>query len=504
MDNFYRGDKKSNTIHILIGIIVVLSIGVVILIFSLLGKNNNSNDLSSNSYQETTMDTNVTSSTNSAETTSIQNTNDIEQFSSDEISTMYSSFISEHQDPNHNYTDSRYGYSLIDLNNDGTQELLITLDEVEKGSPGVMATYAIYNKKLTQLWISDDRFIGSLCEGNIINSYSALGSGGGNAFYQYKSGNQLDLIDMVSFDYTSGSKVMYHNNEVITESEADSILAQYKNKQFDSKPLTITSTAETTTETTVQSTPTETYIFFGIVATESGTLNLRDKPSTDSNVIAQLEKGTKGDIFRIDGIPDWYKMTTQYGQTGYVSAQYIKEYDHSSGNSQGGDNSDDDSSYTPPTEVIISLNKGTPIEFSKYDGDTLISTIRLDRVEYDLKLSNPSKHSDTDYDEYYIDLRFYFTKTYDRYANEQRYSSNPAVYFNIQDLTAGKIWRDILYDKTNDNIIANITPSSLKREGDTGTYSWSSHEIYYTSSLALNSSHQYVINIMDGDEAFNQ
>lgn len=422
-----------------------------------------------------------------------------DQYTADEVSKMYSAFISENPDPNHTYDDPRYGYYLIDLNEDGNQELLITTEEVEAGSPGVVAAYAINNKKLTQLWITDSRFIGYLCEGNIINSFTAMGQGNGTALYQYKSGDKLDLIDMISSDYSSGSEVIYHNQEVISKAEADSILAQYKKMKFEAKPLTISSTSESKTEPPTQADSKENYAFYGIVSTESGSLNLRDKPSADSNVVAQLEKGTKGSVYTIEGYSDWYKFYSDQGQSGYVSAQYIKEYKETD-TSQGGNNSGGDSSYTPPTEVNISLNKSTPIEFSEYDGETLISTIRLDKVEYDLKIYDPYKHSDTDYDRYYIDLRFYFTKTYDRYSNEQRYSTNPGVYFNIKDLTDGTIWRSSSF--SDQDIIANITPYGMKREGDSDSYKWSSNKGSYSKSLILNSTHQYVINIMDSDEAY--
>jgi len=74
-----------------------------------------------------------------------------DQYTADEVSDMYSKFISENSDPNHTYDDPKYGYYLIDLNEDGKQELLITTEEVEAGSPGVVAAYAINNKNLTQL-----------------------------------------------------------------------------------------------------------------------------------------------------------------------------------------------------------------------------------------------------------------------------------------------------------------------------------------------------------------
>lgn len=424
-----------------------------------------------------------------------------EQYTADEVSDMYSKFISENPDPNHTYNDPKYGYYLIDLNEDGKQELLITTEEVEAGSPGVVAAYAIDNNKLSQLWITDSRFIGYLCEGNIINSYSAMGQGGGTALYKYNSGNQLDLIDMVSFDYSSGSKVMYHNQEVVSEADADAILAQYKKMKFEAKPLKVTTSSETKTEPPTQADAKENYAFYGIVSTESGSLNLRDKPSADSNVIAQLDKGTKGSVYTIEGSPDWYKFYVEDGKSGYVSSQYIKEYKETD-TSQSSNNGGGNSSYTPPTEVDISLNKSTPIEFSKYDGDTLISTIRLDKVEYDLQLENPYKSSDTDYDKYYIDLRFFLTKTYDRYADEQRYSSNPGIWFNIKDLTTGTVWYSKSY--SDESMIAQISTGGMNRVGDTTTYSWSSKSAVYSNSLILNSSHQYIINIFDRDEVYSK
>ena len=85
----------------------------------------------------------------------------------------------------------------------------------------------------------DIRFPGSLYEDNIISCFSSLGQGGGTAFYKYISGDSFDMIDIISYDYSSGTKVMYHNSDVITEAESYSILANYNPIQFESKPLKI-------------------------------------------------------------------------------------------------------------------------------------------------------------------------------------------------------------------------------------------------------------------------
>ena len=138
-----------------------------------------------NEQKNPTVSENNDTDGNSSEKNDIQDHNNVndssqnDQFTENEISSMYSAYIAENPDPNHTYDDPGYGYYLIDLNEDGNQELLITTDEIEAGSPGIVAAYSIRNNKLTQLWITDPRFISSLCEGNIISSYSAMGQGGG-------------------------------------------------------------------------------------------------------------------------------------------------------------------------------------------------------------------------------------------------------------------------------------------------------------------------------------
>lgn len=267
----------------------------------------------------------------------------------------------------------------------------------------IIGAYVINNKKLTQLWITDQRFLGALCENNIISSYSAMGSGGGTALYQYKSGNSLELVDMVSFDYSSGNKVMYHNQDVVSEADADAILAQYKNMKFEAKPLKILAQSEPKIETTTLAAQKETYSFYGVVSTDSGTLNLRDKPSIDSNILSQLEKGTTGSIYKIDGNSEWYKIVTDNGLEGYVSSQYIKEYDHSSDNSSS-----------------TSFGKQTPWGTFTYASDF---TQRSDEIIYDpnnigINLNMDIESFNNSHDDFRIDQVAFkpFRKDYHNYG----------------------------------------------------------------------------------------
>ncbi len=253
--------KKSKAVSILIAIIVVLAVAGGILAGILILKNKKAgekeitvsessdaeiqtNETSSGDSTSMTTETNeiqrqTTEAVTESKTEETQPTSVSDTYSADEISAMFSAYISENPDPNRTYTDSDYGYALIDLNNDGTQELLITEGEREKGSPWIIGVYTIKNSKLTLLMGFDLRFPGSLYEDNIISCFSSLGQGGGTAFYKYISGDSLEMIDIISYDYSSGTKVMYHNSDVITEAESYSILAQYKAIEFEEKPLNV-------------------------------------------------------------------------------------------------------------------------------------------------------------------------------------------------------------------------------------------------------------------------
>lgn len=113
-----------------------------------------------------------------------------------------------------------------------------------------------------------------------------------------------------------------------------------------------------------------------------------------------------------------------------------------------------------------------------------------------MDLASLSKYSDTDYDDYYITLRFYLTKTYDKYSDEQRHSANPSIYFNIKDLTTNETYYSTFSDLKM-NYISDISTIGLNREGDTKVVEWKSKNY----SLKLNSTHEYMIVIMDSDEA---
>ena len=65
----------------------------------------------------------------------------------------------------------------------------------------------------------------------------------------------------------------------------------------------------------------ELYLFGGYVSIDSGTLNLRSAPDTNSNVLAQIPNATQLDIYSCD-TNGWFQ-TIYNDKKGYVSSEYI-------------------------------------------------------------------------------------------------------------------------------------------------------------------------------------
>ncbi len=326
--------QKTSPVLIIVIIVLVLVVGVLGGMLFITMRNDKPDNFNESSPVSDTAEatSEITEATTESETQTTvaatsaalttQTTNSIpDQYTSDEISSMFSAYIAENPDPNRTYDNSDYGYALIDLNSDGTQELLITDGKSEDGSPWIIGVYAIQNNKLALLKGFDIRFPGLLCEDNFISYYSSLGQGGGTAFYKYKSGDSLDMIDIVSFDYSSGTKIMYHNSNIITESESNSILAKYKPIQFEPKPLKLEKSIEVS------------------------------KPDTPT--LNNTELGRMYNEFYI------------YSLHGYVSGGYIEDYN--------GDGVDD--------LIFWSANAGYSVAY--YKNGTLESIIIPDTSNYD-------------------------------------------------------------------------------------------------------------------------
>lgn len=225
------------------------------------------------------------------------------------------------------------GYELADINNDKIPELLVSYKSMDGGN---LIHLFVYEKgKYTKIekfkngtndeypYISEDCSYDP--EKGII-SYNSNGGGTARYILQLTNDNKLVLNELLL--YYSGE--YSHNGDTISESEYNALNAEFDSlynwKKLEIKPLP--------DEVKTSAAPKETYKCIGVVTFNSGTLNLRDFPSTDSNVITQLTNGTRCTVYSLEGCPDWYKIYVN-DVSGYVAAQYIKEADQNQENNNG-------------------------------------------------------------------------------------------------------------------------------------------------------------------------
>jgi methionine synthase II (cobalamin-independent) len=67
-----------------------------------------------------------------------------------------------------------------------------------------------------------------MCDNNIVASSGGFGQVYGLSYFNYESGSELNLIEYVSHDYTTGKKVIQHSSgKILTEEEAAEIQEKY-------------------------------------------------------------------------------------------------------------------------------------------------------------------------------------------------------------------------------------------------------------------------------------
>lgn len=120
------------------------------------------------------------------------------------------------------------GFTLIDLNEDGTPELITINGEMSFGESAISEIYTIYRGELVRLCSSTERLGYFMCENNIIGS---SGSGGANirgmSYSKYVFGSDIDTIGFLSCEYTNSGVIWTYKGDEITEEEAHEIQNKY-------------------------------------------------------------------------------------------------------------------------------------------------------------------------------------------------------------------------------------------------------------------------------------
>lgn len=131
------------------------------------------------------------------------------------------------------------GYALIDLDNDGREELLISDGDV------IYDMYAMTDLAPKQILTGTERNVYQLCELNYIAN-----RGSGSAFntvynFYWLQGTELELYEFILFDaYTNendpwfgGFKTTHENAQPLTEAQAQAVIDSYKVVSVEIKPL---------------------------------------------------------------------------------------------------------------------------------------------------------------------------------------------------------------------------------------------------------------------------
>ena len=138
-----------------------------------------------------------------------------------------------------------------------------------------------------------------------------------NTFRRHSNGVLYIIIFLLVVLITVGAIVM-RNYEEKKINEVETTIEETTTKKQEIKK------ESKKEETTVEETTEETTTSAGKLKVTTETINIRNKPSEDGDLIAQAEYDDVFEIIKKEG--DWYKIDFN-GTQGYVSAELVEEID---------------------------------------------------------------------------------------------------------------------------------------------------------------------------------
>lgn len=227
------------------------------------------------------------------------------------------------------------GYFLCDLNGDNVPELFVT----EGGTYTLLIhyIYTIYNGTVKKLITDSGMMIYK--NGYInINYYDYDAFFEDDCFMQYTGGDSFDDVESIHFQGDKSGKTIaithsYGDTEKqITKAEAEAICDKYLPLEVNPAPISDAISAESETKASTNVDKSAMYkdanpIAYGHVITNDDPLNMRAKPSTDSDILAKMPPGTLIKIYEV--LTGWYYVSySENGNTyyGYASSQFIEEH----------------------------------------------------------------------------------------------------------------------------------------------------------------------------------
>lgn len=258
-------------------------------------------------------------------------------------------------------------YCYTDINNDSIPELLMSFEQ----EAGVFVRAFTFN---------DNEFVSADSAGAIAyichdNSFIQLCANAGakiHFFYYINTDGNFQSADKLSL---YGGKY-YNNDKEISKSEYDTILEKYQAMTWTEPEYKQVQLYESCPN--IENAP-EDMIYYsqphnGIVATDSGTLNMRTGAGTNYSIITSLMKGTKIQILGANDSWCYVKYSSGDSDTyGFMSREFVK-YPYESNNNETNSGTDYSSYYDYISDInnkIASNNFNglTPVSYKLYDID---------------------------------------------------------------------------------------------------------------------------------------
>ncbi len=137
-----------------------------------------------------------------------------------------------------------------------------------------------------------------------------------NTFRRHSNGVLYGIIFLLAALITAGAIIMSNIESSQLDEDDTTVTTQApttKKKVVEKKTEEVTTEEETTEEETTSA---------GKLKVTTETINIRNKPSEDGELIAQAEYEDVFEIIKKEG--DWYKINFN-GTEGYVSAELVEE-----------------------------------------------------------------------------------------------------------------------------------------------------------------------------------
>lgn len=325
--------QKKSPVLIIVIIVLVLIIGILGVIFFMMNRNDKSDTSDKSSavsdIVETTAEiteaptesetqTTTAEKTTATETTSTATTTETPEKDSKTLTAYSESDISKYPQyikASENDRDSGLAdyFALVDINADKIPELFLT--DMDGRIYAVYTAVGNDHVELQRVGGTGRDWI-TLYNDGCISHGASFGNDGGYTDYEYSGGNELKEIRSYSLDEYNDISSSHGGEASITVSSLANHVTQ---ESGISNKYTTYDTSAATAD----------FVFFnepalGIIATQNDPLNLRSKPSSDSEIVTKMNQNAYCSIYGRNS--EWcYVSYTENGITyyGYASRQFI-------------------------------------------------------------------------------------------------------------------------------------------------------------------------------------